>query len=71
MVPRNDPGAEARAEEVAAYVATIARDLKGMAERSRLEALGYLLELVRLEAEARASDGVTRVSQSSSRRSNG
>ncbi|HEY7459585.1 MAG TPA: hypothetical protein VH765_12615 [Xanthobacteraceae bacterium] len=45
-----------RSQEVAAYVATMARELKAMAEPQGLSALVYLLELVRLEAEARAAD---------------
>ncbi|HZD91748.1 MAG TPA: hypothetical protein VE224_16730 [Pseudolabrys sp.] len=37
--------------QVAVYVATISADLATMARRAGLEALGYLLEMVRLEAE--------------------
>lgn len=36
---------------VAAYVATLSADLSVMARRSGLNALGYLLEMARLEAE--------------------
>jgi hypothetical protein len=36
---------------VADYVATMSADLASMARRSGLETLGYLLEMVRLEAE--------------------
>lgn len=42
--------ATASQQEVAAYVATLARDLKRMAERHDLAALAYLLELVQMEA---------------------
>ena len=37
--------------EVANYVATLSADLAVMARRSGLDTLGYLLEMVRLEAE--------------------
>lgn len=40
---------------VASYVATLSADLSDMARRSGLETLGYLLEMVRLEAENLAS----------------
>ena len=36
---------------VASYVATMSADLATMARRSGLNTLGYLLEMVRLEAE--------------------
>jgi len=44
-----------RPEEVAAYVATMARELKVLVERHDLAALAYLLDLVRLEAEERSN----------------
>ena len=37
---------------VANYVATVSADLATMARRSGLDTLGYLLEMVRLEAES-------------------
>ena len=37
--------------EVAVYVASMSADLASMARHSGLETLGYLLEMVRLEAE--------------------
>jgi hypothetical protein len=37
---------------VATYVATISADLANMARGTGLETLGYLLEMVRLEAES-------------------
>jgi len=37
---------------VASYVATLSADLAGMARRTGLDTLGYLLEMVRLEAES-------------------
>ena len=37
---------------VASYVASLSADLAGMARRNGLETLGYLLEMVRLEAES-------------------
>jgi hypothetical protein len=49
---------------VASYVATLSNDLATMARRSGLDTLGYLLEMVRLEAES-----VTRHSGPNGRRS--
>jgi hypothetical protein len=37
--------------EVAIYVASLSADLAAMARRTGLDTLGYLLEMVRLEAE--------------------
>lgn len=39
---------------VASYVATLSADLANMARSTGLETLGYLLEMVRLEAESSA-----------------
>ena len=39
-------------EAVASYVATLSTDLATMARRTGLNTLGYLLEMVRLEAES-------------------
>ncbi len=39
---------------VASYVATLSADLAAMARDTGLETLGYLLEMVRLEAESSA-----------------
>jgi len=39
---------------VASYVASLSHDLAGMARRTGLDTLGYLLEMVRLEAESLA-----------------
>jgi hypothetical protein len=50
----------ARPEEVAAYVATLARELKVLVERHDLAALAYLLDLVRLEAEERSASKTNR-----------
>ena len=36
----------------ASYVATLSADLAAMARRTGLDTLGYLLEMVRLEAES-------------------
>jgi hypothetical protein len=51
----SDSNSEPEPEEVAAYVATMARELKVMAVRHDLSVLAYLLDLVRMEAEARAT----------------
>lgn len=37
---------------VASYVATLSNDLATLARRNGLDTLGYLLEMVRLEAES-------------------
>lgn len=47
--PSSDNGGRS---EVAHYVATLSADLAGMTRRAGLETLGYLLEMVRLEAES-------------------
>ena len=46
--------ASPQAEEVAAYVASMAEELKAMVELHDLRPLAYLLDLVRLEAEEQA-----------------
>ena len=46
--------AEPEAEEVAAYVAAMAIELKSLVEPHRMGSLAYLLDLVRMEAEERA-----------------
>ena len=45
----NQPGGRTA---VASYVATLSADLAVMARRTGLDTLGYLLEMVRLEAES-------------------
>ena len=50
---------------VASYVATLSADLATMARGSGLDTLGYLLEMVRLEAESSARQN----NRSNSRRS--
>ena len=47
-----DPIENGGRSAVAHYVATLSADLAGMARRTGLETLGYLLEMVRLEAES-------------------
>lgn len=44
-----NPGSQSA---VASYVATLSNDLAMLARRSGLDTLGYLLEMVRLEAES-------------------
>ncbi len=51
--PESEPGDRAA---VASYVATLSADLATMARRTGLETLGYLLEIVRLEAESASRD---------------
>jgi len=45
------------AEEVAAYVAAMAGELKGLVDPFKMRSLSYLLDLVKLEAEERARAG--------------
>ena len=48
-----EPKAETSGQSaVASYVASLSSDLAGMARRTGLDTLGYLLEMVRLEAES-------------------
>jgi hypothetical protein len=52
-----DKNGGSEAEEVAAYVATMAVELKGLVVPHNMRSLSYLLDLVRLEAEERARGG--------------
>jgi hypothetical protein len=52
MVDQNASGESGDRTAVANYVATLLADLAAMARRSGLDTLGYLLEMVRLEAES-------------------
>ena len=58
-MPNQRPSGDlASREAVASYVAAMSADLASMARRTGLDTLGYLLEMVRLEAEsARRRDG--------------
>ena len=47
--PTDEPGSRTA---VASYVASMSADLAAMARRTGLDTLGYLLEMVRLEAES-------------------
>jgi hypothetical protein len=49
--PSKTPGDR---KAVASYVATLTADLANMARGTGLDTLGYLLEMVRLEAESTA-----------------
>lgn len=51
MVGQGGAGDNGNRIEVANYVAALSADLAAMARRSGLDTLGYLLEMVRLEAE--------------------
>jgi len=53
QTPSSEPGRMA----VASYVAAMSNDLATMARRTGLETLGYLLEMVRLEAESTSRTG--------------
>jgi len=52
MADQTTSGETGNRTEVANYVATLSADLATMARRSGLDTLGYLLEMVRLEAES-------------------
>ena len=52
MADQNVSGESGDRAMVANYVATLSADLANMARRSGLDTLGYLLEMVRLEAES-------------------
>jgi hypothetical protein len=52
MIDHHVPGDVGSPEAVASYVATISGDLATIARRTGLDTLGYLLEMVRLEAES-------------------
>ena len=56
MAAGGNKAAGSKAEDVAAYVASMARELKAMAEPHDLKPLVYLLDMVRMEAEERAGD---------------
>jgi hypothetical protein len=64
MAGREKRDAGPQAEEVAAYVATMALELKTLVEPHDLPSLAYLLDLVRLEAEERAGRGPDRFAAS-------
>jgi hypothetical protein len=51
MADQLTPGEAGNRTFVANYVATLSADLAAMARQSGLDTLGYLLEMVRLEAE--------------------
>jgi hypothetical protein len=51
MTDQTTPGEAGNRTVVANYVATLSADLATMARQNGLDTLGYLLELVRLEAE--------------------
>ena len=46
----------AKPEEVAAYIAGLTAEMAQLARRNKLMALGYLLDLARLEARERAEE---------------
>jgi hypothetical protein len=60
---KDDPGP--RTEDVAAYVASMAEELKLMVEPHDLRSLAYLLDLVRLEAEEQAGRKADRFADTS------
>jgi hypothetical protein len=51
--------ARRKEEEAANYIAAMAKDLSAIAQRSGLDTLGYLLDIVRLEAQRVTGSGLT------------
>jgi hypothetical protein len=51
MADQSGTGEAADRTAIASYVATLSADLSVMARRGGLDTLGYLLDMVRLEAE--------------------
>ncbi len=54
MAEKGNEKDQARPEQVAIYVADLAKQLKQMAERHDMPELAYLLDLVRAEAELKS-----------------
>ncbi len=54
MADKGNGKGQSRPEQVAIYVADLARQLKQMAERHDMPELAYLLDLVRAEAELKS-----------------
>ena len=54
MAEKGNGKDHARPEQVAIYVADLAKQLKQMAERHDMPELAYLLDLVRAEAELKS-----------------
>jgi len=50
-MPPSSGSASGDSADVASYIATISADLGMLARRQGLDTLGYLLDMVRLEAE--------------------
>lgn len=57
MKEKGAEGVETRPEEVAAYIAVMTAEMARLARNRNLMALGYLLDLARLEAEERSEGG--------------
>jgi hypothetical protein len=51
--PSDEPPGEGGPDEATAFIAETVADLARIARRHRLDLLGYLLELVQMEAEER------------------
>jgi hypothetical protein len=54
MTKKGPEGGETRPEEVAAYIAAITGEMARLARKHNLPALGYLLDLARMEALERS-----------------
>jgi hypothetical protein len=49
----DEPPAEGGPDEAAAFIAEMAAELAGLARRHRLDMLGFLLDMVQMDAEER------------------
>ena len=54
MDEKGSEGGQTRPEEVAAYIAVLTAEMVRLARKHNLEALGYLLDLARMEAMERS-----------------
>jgi hypothetical protein len=63
MTEKRSEGGETRPEEVAAYIAVMTAEMVRLARRHNLTALGYLLDLARLEALEQSETGPSGESQ--------
>ncbi len=57
MTETGSEGGKARPEEVAAYIAVMTAEMVRLARKHNLEALGYLLDVARMEALEQSGKG--------------
>lgn len=63
MTKTGPEGGETRPDEVAAYIAAMTLEMGRLARKHNLGALGYLLDLARMEALQRSSEADSADSQ--------